>query len=107
MRAVFQQELKEVQTRLIELAGGAQTIMKKASNAFLNSDVALADEALALADSNEEKALDLDELVIADPPSSRRPTSSDKKASKVTGEARLFFVIRAAATSKMRACTGS
>ena len=64
MRAVFQQELKEVQTRLIELAGGAQTIMKKASNAFLNSDVALADEALALADSNEEKALDLDELVI-------------------------------------------
>ena len=64
MRTVFQQELLEVQTRLVELAGGARTIMQKASSAFLSSDVALADEALALADSNEEKALDLDELVI-------------------------------------------
>jgi phosphate transport system protein len=64
MRAVFQQELKEVQSRLVELASGAQKIMTKASGAFLNSDVSLADEALALADSNEEKALDLDELVI-------------------------------------------
>lgn len=64
MRAVFQQELKEVQTRLVELATGAQKIMHKASGAFLTSDVSLADEALALADKNEEKALDLDELVI-------------------------------------------
>lgn len=64
MRAVFQQELKEVQSRLVELASGAQKIMVKASGAFLNSDVSLADEALALADKNEEKALDLDELVI-------------------------------------------
>lgn len=38
--------------------------MGKASSAFLDSDVSLADEALALADKNEEKALDLDELVI-------------------------------------------
>ena len=64
MRAVFQQELSEVQSRLVELASGAEKIMKKASGAFLNSDVSLADEALALADKNEEKALDLDELVI-------------------------------------------
>lgn len=64
MRAVFQQELSEVQSRLVELASGAEKIMKKASSAFLNSDVSLADEALALADKNEEKALDLDELVI-------------------------------------------
>ena len=64
MRVVFQQELSEVQSRLVELAGGAKTIMQKASGAFLNSDVAMADEALALADSHEEKALDLDELVI-------------------------------------------
>ena len=34
------------------------------SAAFLNSDVSLADEALALTDANEERALDLDELVI-------------------------------------------
>ena len=57
MRVVFQQELSEVQSRLVELATGAKNIMEKASGAFLNSDVSLADEALALADSHEEKAL--------------------------------------------------
>jgi phosphate transport system protein len=64
MRAVFQQELSEVQTRLVDLATDARTIMQKASSAFLTSDVSLADEALALTDANEERALDLDELVI-------------------------------------------
>ena len=64
MRAVFQQEVSEVQSRLVSLAKDAKTIMEKASAAFLNSDVSLADEALALTDANEERALDLDELVI-------------------------------------------
>lgn len=64
MRNVFQQELVEVQTRLVTLANEAKVIMDKASRAFLNSDVSLADEALALTDANEERALDLDELVI-------------------------------------------
>lgn len=64
MRKIFEQELQEVQSRLVELAQGAQVIMQKATQAFLSSDVSLADEALALADSNERKALDLDELVI-------------------------------------------
>jgi phosphate transport system protein len=64
MRAVFQQELTEVQNRLVELAAAAESIMSKASRAFLNSDVTLADEALALAAANEERALGLDELVI-------------------------------------------
>jgi phosphate transport system protein len=64
MRAVFQQELSEVQNRLVKLAENAEAIMDKASRAFLNSDVTLADEALALASVNEESALDLDELVI-------------------------------------------
>jgi phosphate transport system protein len=64
MRAVFQQELLEVQARLVDLAEGAKTIMDKGSRAFLNSDVSLADEALALSEANEERALDLDELVI-------------------------------------------
>lgn len=64
MRKIFEQELQEVQSRLVELAHGAQVIMQKATQAFLSSDVSLADEALALADSNERKALDLDELVI-------------------------------------------
>ncbi len=64
MRAVFQQELLEVQSRLVSLANDAKLIMEKASKAFLTSDVALADEALALTDANESRALDLDELVI-------------------------------------------
>lgn len=64
MRVVFQQELKEVQDRLVLIAENATAIMDKASRAFLNNDVTMADEALALAEVNEHKALDLDELVI-------------------------------------------
>ncbi len=64
MHGIFQNELADVQSRLIGLAENAQSIMDKASRAFLNSDVTLADEALALAGTNETKALDLDELVI-------------------------------------------
>jgi phosphate transport system protein len=64
MHGIFQNELADVQSRLIGLAQNAQSIMDKASRAFLNSDVTLADEALALAGTNETKALDLDELVI-------------------------------------------
>jgi len=43
MREVFQKELSEVQTRLVDLAREARTIMQKASTAFLTSDVSLAD----------------------------------------------------------------
>jgi phosphate transport system protein len=64
MRNVFQQELSEVQGRLVILANEATKIMEKAAKAFLSSDVSLADEALALTDANEARALDLDELVI-------------------------------------------
>lgn len=64
MRIVFQQELKDVQDRLVLIAENATAIMDKASRAFLNNDVTLADEALALAEVNEHRALDLDELVI-------------------------------------------
>jgi len=64
MQGIFQNALADVQARLISLAENAEAIMDKASRAFLNSDVTLADEALALAEANEAKALDLDELVI-------------------------------------------
>lgn len=64
MRQVFQNELHEVQDRLVEIADSVATIMEKASAAFLGGDVAKADEAIALSESNEEKALALDELVI-------------------------------------------
>jgi phosphate transport system protein len=64
MRQVFQNELHEVQDRLVEISDSVATIMEKASGAFLGSDVAMADEAIALSETNEEKALSLDELVI-------------------------------------------
>jgi phosphate transport system protein len=64
MHGIFQNALADVQGRLVHLAENAESIMDKASRAFLNSDVTLADEALALAEANEAKALDLDELVI-------------------------------------------
>jgi len=64
MREVFQNQLSDVQARLVELAESVTTIMDKASTAFLNSDVALADEAIALAEANENRALALDEIVI-------------------------------------------
>ncbi|MEN9992547.1 MAG: hypothetical protein RLY83_117 [Actinomycetota bacterium] len=64
MREVFQTELKEVQDRLVEIAGDATRIMEQASSAFIRSDVTLADQALASADAIHEKALSLDESVI-------------------------------------------
>lgn len=64
MREVFQSELKEVQDRLVEIATDATRIMELATSAFMKSDVALADQALANADAIHEKALSLDESVI-------------------------------------------
>ncbi len=64
MRQVFQEQLHEVQERLVEIAGDATQIMKHASDAFNNSNVVLADQAIASAELVNEKALALDELVI-------------------------------------------
>ena len=64
MREVFQQELSEVQDRLVTIASEATETMKLASKAFLASDVALADQAIEKADANEAYATELDELVI-------------------------------------------
>jgi phosphate transport system protein len=64
MREVFQKELAEVQERLVDLSESVTDIMEKASMAFLNSDVKKADEAIALAEVNEERALAIDEMAI-------------------------------------------
>jgi phosphate transport system protein len=64
MREVFQKELAEVQERLVDLSESVTEIMEKASMAFLNSDVKKADEAIALAEINEERALAIDEMAI-------------------------------------------
>ncbi|MEN9970610.1 MAG: hypothetical protein RLZZ229_818 [Actinomycetota bacterium] len=64
MREVFQTQLSEVQGRLVEIAEDSVRIIEKATKAFNTSDVALADEAIAIADQTGDKALALDELVI-------------------------------------------
>jgi len=64
MTQVFQKELGEVQDRLVDLSESVTEIMEKASMAFLNSDVKKADEAIALAEVNEQRALAIDELAI-------------------------------------------
>jgi len=64
MREVFQNQLSDVQHRLVEMAESVTVIMDKASRAFLTSDVSLADEAIALAEANENRALALDEIAI-------------------------------------------
>jgi phosphate transport system protein len=64
MREVFQNELKEVQDRLVEIASDVTNVMKNATLAFTTSDVTVADQAIASADAISEKALSLDEMVI-------------------------------------------
>lgn len=64
MREVFQTQLQEVQVRLVEMAEDTVRIMEKATKAFTESNVQLADEAIAIADQTGNKALALDELVI-------------------------------------------
>jgi phosphate transport system protein len=64
MREVFQNQLQEVQERLVDTATDATRIMQNANKAFITSDVVLADQAIASAELVNEKALALDELVI-------------------------------------------
>jgi phosphate transport system protein len=64
MRELFQKELSEVQERLVDLSVSVTEIMEKASAAFMNSDVKKADEAIALSEINEERALLIDEMAI-------------------------------------------
>jgi phosphate transport system protein len=64
MREVFQTQLHEVQLRLVEMAEDTVKIIEKATKAFTESNVTLADEAIAISDQTGNKALALDELVI-------------------------------------------
>jgi phosphate transport system protein len=61
---MFQNELSEVQERLVDLSESVNAIMEKASLAFLNTDLKKAEEAIALSEVNEERALVIDELAI-------------------------------------------
>jgi len=64
MREVFHQELAEVQRRLAEIAGLVTVSIEKATRAFNESDVALAEEAISADDQIDRLSIELDELAI-------------------------------------------
>ncbi len=64
MREVFQHELAEVQERLVEIARLVAISIDKATRAFNESDVSLADEAITEDDKIDDLTVELDELAI-------------------------------------------
>ncbi|GAA1771569.1 phosphate signaling complex protein PhoU [Agromyces humatus] len=64
MREVFQQELAEVQDRLVELAELVAESIDKATRAFHKSEVSLAEEVIASDNFIDQRTVALDELAI-------------------------------------------
>ena len=64
MREVFQQELREVQDRLVEIAGLVAVAIEKATRAFTDSDVALAESVIEDDRRIDRATRELDELAI-------------------------------------------
>ena len=64
MREVFQQELAEVQDRLVEIAELVVLSIRNATQAFTESDVSLAEDVIANDDRIDEATVLLDELSI-------------------------------------------
>jgi phosphate transport system protein len=64
MREVFQQELREVQDRLVEIAELVAVSIENATRAFNESNVALAETVIADDDRIDAAAVELDELAI-------------------------------------------
>ncbi len=64
MREVFQQELAEVQDRLVELAELVAESIDKATRAFHQSEVSLAEEVIANDNLIDQRTVALDELAI-------------------------------------------
>ena len=65
MREVFQQELREVQDRLVEIATLVEMAIDLATRAFSESNVSLAERVIADDHRIDQAARDLDELAIA------------------------------------------
>jgi phosphate transport system protein len=64
MREVFQQELREVQDRLVEISDLVAESIEKATRAFNESNVSLAEEVIAEDDRIDQLTVALDELAI-------------------------------------------
>ena len=64
MRQVFQQELREVQDRLVEIASLVTSSIERATEAFNDSNVTLAEAVIADDDRIDVAAVELDELAV-------------------------------------------
>ena len=64
MREVFKQEMAEVQDRLVEIAEDVARSIARATEAFGESNVQLAEQVIASDAEIDDKAIALDELVI-------------------------------------------
>lgn len=64
MREVFQQELREVQDRLVLIAERVETAIGLATTAFRTSDVTLAEQVIENSEEVDQLAEELDELTI-------------------------------------------
>jgi len=64
MREVFQSELAEVQSRLVEISRLVAISIDKATRSFNESDVGLAEEAISEDEKIDELTVELDELAI-------------------------------------------
>jgi phosphate transport system protein len=64
MRAVFQQELQDVQERLVEISGLVASSIERATQAFNESNVALAETVIEEDQKIDSLAAELDELAI-------------------------------------------
>jgi len=76
MREVFQQELREVQNRLVQIAELVEIAIRQGTEAFRNSDVALAEQVIDGAEEVDQRAAELDELAI-DILARQQPVASD------------------------------
>lgn len=76
MREVFQQELREVQSRLVQMAEQVEVGIRQATEAFRTSDVALAEQVIERAEESDQRAIELDELTI-DILARQQPVASD------------------------------
>lgn len=76
MRKVFQQELQEVQTRLVQIAELVELAIQQATAAFGTSDVTLAEQVLDNSEQIDQFAAELDELTI-DILARQQPVASD------------------------------
>jgi phosphate transport system protein len=76
MRKVFQQELREVQTRLVSIAELVVEAIEQATTAFGSSDVTMAERVIDSSERIDELAKELDEHTI-DVLARQQPVASD------------------------------